>query len=443
MQWFRLTLAASSCLFLILYLLENIASFGKGVSFQLFIASTLCAILLLLSSYKYFDFLKIRASHCFLFIFFLYVFFNIVFDSLSFEELKKISIGTTNGMLFSYIAGSIVSVSLVIIHDLSRKKLNIYRTSIFLLFIACLLAFILSFITLGAKLSEIRADVFLITEQNGFYQRSAAFMFMLFLLLSTWFVSVFLINNKKTPLTSLTLLLSFALLFGLAVLLMLTSQLIGSNSGFVTIGGFLMVLVTYILIYKMDINLLNKLKYLKLRSILFSKISIHILLIVFSFLLVSLSLLVYFLDDIGINIESFRIMGFGEGKITSVDSRIDLLMSNFITHFLYSPILGNSMVDSLTTGTGTYVHSSLSVLTHHGIVGFTLFVLFLYFSYRDVALVNAKPTKYNMLSLRGYKLYQLFTFFTVIVFALFSAFFTWMPFWFCIGLCVISFKVKS
>ena len=206
MQWFRLTLAASSCLFLILYLLENIASFGKGVSFQLFIASILCAILLLLSSYKYFDFLKIRASHCFLFIFFLYVFFNIVFDSLSFEELKKISIGTTNGMLFSYIAGSIVSVSLVIIHDLSRKKLNIYRTSIFLLFIACLLAFILSFITLGAKLSEIRADVFLITEQNGFYQRSAAFMFMLFLLLSTWFVSVFLINNKKTPLTSLTLL---------------------------------------------------------------------------------------------------------------------------------------------------------------------------------------------------------------------------------------------
>jgi hypothetical protein len=426
-----------------LYFLDNVSSFGKGVSFQLFVASTLCSILLLLSSYRYFDFLKVRESHCFLFIFFLYVFFNIVFDSLSFEELKKISIGTTNGMLFAYIAGSIVSVSLVIINDLSRKKLNIYRVSVFLLFIACIVALLLSFITLNSKLSEIRTDVFLITEQNGFYQRSAAFMFMLFLFLSTWFISLFLINHKRTIFTSIILFTSFIFIVGLAVLLMATSQLIGSNSGFVTTGGFLMMLVTYVLIYRIDKNSLYKLKYLKLKNIIFSKISIHILFIFFSFLAFALSLLVYFLDNAGVDIDSFRIMGFGGGSISSVDSRLELLVSNFSTHFLYSPIFGNSMVDSLTTGTGTYVHSSISVLTHHGIIGFTLFVSFLYFSYKDLTLENVKPNRNSMTYDRGYRLYQIFTFFTISVFALFSSFFTWMPFWFCIGLCVISFKVRS
>jgi hypothetical protein len=375
--------------------------------------------------------------------FFAYVFFNILFDSHSFEELRKISVGTTNGMVFSFIAGSIASIAFITINDLSRKKLNIYRVATLLLFIACVLAFLLSFLTLASKLTEIRTDVFLITEQNGFYQRSAAFMFMLFLLLSTWFISLFLVDNRGTIFTSTALLLSFIFLCGVAVSLMLTSQLIGSNSGLVTIAVFWLVLVTHIIIYRIDKYLLYKLKSLKVKNLLFSRVSLHVLAIILSLLAITISLLIYSLDVIGINIDTFRIMGFGAGNISSVDSRLDLLVANFFKHFLYSPFFGNSMVDSLTTGTGTYVHSSISVLTHYGIFGFTLFVLFLYFSYKDLAIANVKSSKYIMTAHKGYKLYQLFAFFTVVTFGLFSSFFTWMPFWFCIGLCVISFKVKS
>ncbi|MBT1450700.1 hypothetical protein KJ365_07370 [Glaciecola sp. XM2] len=366
-----------------------------------------------------------------------------MFDSLSFEELKKISIGTTNGMVFSLIAGSIASISLITINDLSNKKRSIYIFSTTFLFIACVLTLLLSFQTLSMKLAEIRSDVFLIVEQDGFYQRSAAFMFMLFLLLSTWFISLFLVENKSTKFTSTVLFLAFMSLTGVAVALMLTSQLIGSNAGLVTVGAFWMVLLTHIIVYRMDKNILNKLTYLKIKSLLFSRVSLHVLAIVLLGFIFTISLLGYALDAAGIDIETFRIVGFGDGNISSVDSRLELLMANFLTHFLYSPFFGNSMVDTLTTGPGTYVHSSISVLTHYGILGFTLFLLFLYFSYRDVTRSNSVAFKNNMTAHKGYKLYQLFAFFSVGMFGLFSSFFTWMPFWFCIGLCVISFKVKS
>lgn len=75
---------------------------------------------------------------------------------------------------------------------------------------------------------------------------------------------------------------------------------------------------------------------------------------------------------------AFRAFGFGEFTVmnSSVVSRRDLFTENFMTHLAHAPVLGDMFVDRKTTGSGTYVHSLLSIVPHLGLVGSGLFICY-------------------------------------------------------------------
>ena len=117
--------------------------------------------------------------------------------------------------------------------------------------------------------------------------------------------------------------------------------------------------------------------------------------------------------------------------LTALIAAYDAFRDNFITQFSYNPLFGNMRVDLLTTGQGTYVHSLLSLLTHLGLVGFTLFVLFL----RSLYLQIARPDQRLQGELKkSYLLFRLFALVAILLAGLVSAFFVWTPLWFCVGL---------
>lgn len=80
-----------------------------------------------------------------------------------------------------------------------------------------------------------------------------------------------------------------------------------------------------------------------------------------------------------IDLTRYRAYGFDEASLysSSIDSRFELLTSNFGRHCAHSPVLGNFFVDRLTTGEGSYAHGLIAVLPHLGIVGAVLFICML------------------------------------------------------------------
>ena len=71
-----------------------------------------------------------------------------------------------------------------------------------------------------------------------------------------------------------------------------------------------------------------------------------------------------------------------------MDSRVELL-TNFIIHFSNSPLFGNIIVDRLTTGEGTYIHSFMgTIFTHLGLLGASIFIIYLYLSIKELCRIE-------------------------------------------------------
>lgn len=372
----------------------------------------------------------IRKSFFVIILFFTYFIFRIVVDTQNADMLKALTIGTNGGMILCYISGALVGFSFLNIKKTitnSKQLQNIYSILIFIL--VAIFSFFY-FDLLVNLLSLQREDIFLISGGSN-YQRVGSFMLMTFIILFH-FIMLMLIDFKyKNRLTKFLYLKSIIWNFTLIISALLFSQLIGSNNAFVNLMILLIVfsIVIMLVMSKKSIFILSNYNILNIfRGEIVKRIYFHI----FIAILVIALLLFLLIAIYDIDINRFRILGFGTEGATSVNTRLEL-WNNFFIHLDYSLLLGNMMVDTHTTGTGSYAHSFIaSLLTHLGLFGFLLFFVYLFFAIKE-----------NMIS---YNIYYL-KFFDNIVFAysflLFAGiflvasafvYFSWMPIWFLFGL---------
>lgn len=425
---------------LLLYLFTNIKLIGEGSSalavlgFSVMIGIFMIVLEIVLKKSIY-----IKKSFLFLILFFIYFIVNITLNRPN--DLKALLLSTTGGIILFYILGSLVSTNLLYIKEKllnSNKFLNMFN---FLYIVFSIFFLFLLFDTFYTHLSNVRTDLFLISELNGMYQRAGNFLTISFFIYS-FTTAFFLFVNKYTKKGKLVNFMSFVL-FGLYCLLtiggMLLSQMIGSNNTLVNLGGLLFAsTIFYIFInFTKSENLLSKVN-LNIKKIFLSKLSSKLFGSIFLSLFIVFILLVGLINFFDIDLDRFRIFDFGSGEVSSVSSRF-VLLNNFFIQFDYNPIFGNMAVDILTTGEGSYAHSFiLSLLSHLGIIGFILFFIYLFVAIKEKLNNHNNLFVNNLLSL-----YSLVVFAGIFAIASFGTFITWIPLWFLLGLIFPPIKFKN
>lgn len=366
----------------------------------------------------------IKKSFFFLVLFFTYYIVNIVINKP--DELKVLTFSTTGGIILFYILGALLSINLLYLKEKvlsSRQFLGFFNFFYYLFSVIFIGLFLGTFLEL---MSNIRTDLFLISDLDGMYQRPGAFLVISFFIYS-FITAFFLFINKNSK----ALVLLFFCLYLMSIIGgMLLSQMIGSNNTLVNLAGLLFAnIIFYILInftkIEKEIGYIN----LNLKKIFLSNLSNKLLGSILVSLFLVLILLTFIVNMLDIELEKFRIFGFDTGEISSVSSRLEL-WSNFIIHFDYNPVFGNMAVDTLTTGKGSYVHSFIgTLLTHLGLVGFSLFFIYIF-----IAIKEKLKIKRNFYINNVFSLYSLVVFVGIFSIASFGTFITWLPIWFLLGL---------
>lgn len=416
---------------LLIYLFTNIKLIGEGspalaiLAFSVLLGGFLIVLEIVLKQNVY-----IKKSFLFLILFFTYFIVNVTLNRPN--DLKALLLATSGGIILFYILGSLVSTNLLYIKEKilnSNQFLNIFNFFYIVFSFLFLILFLDTFITLMAN---VRTDLFLLADLDGMYQRPGAFLVISFFIYS-FITAFFLFINRYAKKSKFMILITFAL-FGLYCLLtiggMLLSQMIGSNNTLVNLGGLLFATtIFYIFInFTKSENLLSKIK-LNIKKIFFSKLAFKLFCSIFVSLFIVFVLLVGLINFFDIDLDKFRIFGFGSGDVSSVSSRL-ALWDNFLIHFDYNPIFGNMAVDALTTGEGTYTHSFIAtLLTHLGIVGFIFFFIYLF-----VAIKEKLKSSNNLYVNNLFALYSLIVFAGIFTIASFGTFITWIPLWFLLGL---------
>lgn len=425
---------------LLLYLFTNIKLIGEG-SPALFVLgfSVMIGIFMIVLEIVLKKSIYIKKSFLFLILFFIYFIVNITLNRPN--DLKALLLATTGGIILFYILGSLVSTNLFYIKEKllnSNKFLNMFN---FLYIVFSIFFLFLLFDTFYTHLSNVRTDLFLISSNDGMYQRAGDFLiisFFIYSFITTFFLSInkYLNRNKFVSL----LYYIFFSIYCLAVVSgMLLSQLIGSNNTFVNLGGLLFAsIVFYIFInFTKSKHLLSYTK-LNIKTIFLTNLGFKIYKTIFLTFLLLIILFICIINIFDVDLSIFRIFGFGSGDVSSVSSRLALL-DNFLIHFDYNPIFGNMAVDILTTGEGSYAHSFiLSLLSHLGIIGFILFFIYLF-----VAIKEKLKSSNNLYVNNLFALYSLIVFAGIFAIASFGTFITWIPLWFLLGLISPPIKFKN
>lgn len=360
--------------------------------------------------------------------FILYFFVKVALDLDSAGRLKAYMIGTTGGVLFGCVLGFVGAISVQGLLVASGKSSAMRRfVSVGLLSFICVYAGML----LGGYF-QIRGDLqasYLLVADTAGYQRSGNFLSMIFLLVSLTVVCVVYINKRYGSLQNRFVAVVSVVVYAISVpLLMLVGQMLDSNSALFFTGVAFVVTAAFILIGLRGRGVAGK------RTTLWRVIGMGV-----SAMCIVAVLSWGAINFFGISTGGLRITNFGRGgkAPSSVSSRLTILETDYLAQLEYEPAVGNMDVDTLTTGTGTYAHSlPLSLLSHLGIVGFSLFVLFLALRLRELRKFNSWCGTIVGLEERQ-RNFQLFLFcilLAVVLIATVEAFFVWLPLWFALGL---------
>jgi hypothetical protein len=439
MNVFRCITAFSILTLISLFLFFNLKSLEGGTG-NIFIAiAAVFVIVLMLLDRSYTIICKIKPSLAISAIFVIYFMYNYLMDSMSLEALKEVTVGTTGGIVFGLGLGLICSYCMAIIYDLRYVGLGVYRLTYCLVIVYTLLLLVFAINVFSHHFSNVRSDLFLIVDQNGFYQRIGTFLFIQFMLLLSLLAVLFVTSRTKTLvqyLAMITVPLMVAVIYGA------TSQLVGSNSGLVSIIGFLAVFYVFLFVvshkkaYSAYFNI-------KIKNILLGWIGLRVFKAVAVTLIGFVIFVIMLIELSGIDPKIFRVMGFGKNSDnSSMGSRIEILRNNFIEQLSYNPIFGNTQVDDLTTGVGTYAHSLISLLTHLGVVGLSIFIVLIFQMYYEIT-KKRKDSRLSIYNDNRYGTFRLFSLTTVLFFATLTAFYTWLPLWFAIGLFGIGLVYES
>ena len=132
----------------------------------------------------------------------------------------------------------------------------------------------------------------------------------------------------------------------------------------------------------------------------------------------------------------FREIAQGEIMLSSLSNRL-ALVPTFWSQFAISPVVGHYEAEVLAGYMpGEYVHSMpLSLLTHTGVIGSTIFVA------ATFSLLRCDTRHDKLEQNEGRALAQAF-FYVVLAVATISTFFTWIPMWFMIGFLLVRRRLR-
>jgi hypothetical protein len=411
------------------FLFANIKVTNAGVGYGYLLIAFGCLIVVALFRRDPFRSIALRPSAAALLAFMAYFFVRLMIDVGDPDRLKALTVGTSGGVVFALLLGISVSLFMCGLYE-SQVKTHWRLFAVVLFLIVCTS---LSLDTYRAHIANVRADIFLVAD-NSSYQRPGNFVIMLGLIASTLLAQSMELP-KRGKLQNIAAVVAVGMYFALLLVLLITSQLIGSNTGlvvtaFVGVGTLSWIWRPRLKKWKYHALFLgNKLTVLSLIRKSARKLIANVIIAAG----VTAALGVTLLSVMHLNLEEFRIVGYSSGTIGghSLESRIRILRSNFLTQFAYAPLFGNLNADSLTTGAGTYAHSLISMLSHLGIVGSLLFVIYLVAICREQFRGNVHIARYygslDMTLLRAIMAV------VIVGFALVGTFFTWMPLWFSLG----------
>ncbi|MGQ7848565.1 hypothetical protein ACUNV4_28975 [Granulosicoccus sp. 3-233] len=371
------------------------------------------------------NFLMWRIPAIFLATFFIYFATKLYVESGTTWEVRRHMLSTTSGVLLTFIMGLMVSQALSAIYDL-RKDTQSSAVLYLMTTLYGILVLVFALLVFFANRENVSSDVFRTEELVG-YQRVGDYFSLQFLALAA-LVCVIAVTSKRDG--ARLLLIPSLILMAACGIFAFTSQLLGSNKGFVVPIGILFIYFAVIFAAPASGTRVRRTSIL---NILLSGMVFKLLFASLIGLVLVVVLGGTVLQILGIDADALRITGFGTGEVTSVTGRSELFSRNFMLHFAHSPIFGNTQVHLLTTGEGTYVHSTLSVLTHLGVVGFVIFLCILVSIYLEIShsFIARHSSIYGN---QTYGLFRLLCIFAVLTMGMFSAFFTWSPLWFSLGL---------
>ncbi|MEL3901253.1 MAG: hypothetical protein P1P60_00240 [Treponema phagedenis] len=412
---------------------------GKGaVGLFLLALSILLAVFVICSFFRFARITIYKKSFLYLIVFFFYFILRILIDTQNSQTLKGYTIATTGGIILFYGLGVLFGLLIFLLHNtrLNYKAVLKWR-AVFFLFYLTINLFSIMETFLGVS-SIVRQDIFGL-EDGANYQRIANFLIINTILLSILYFSNFIyLVNMKFLFKKSYLLLCFFAYFVYSILIIIFTQLVGSNNGFVTCSGILVLgFSLHIFIFisqKRKFILLHGMKFRNLfRGVVFLKFLESVLISVLSFFCVVVIVVLRF----GIDISKIRILGYGDTSkgLGSLTSRFELL-NNFYIHFSVSPFWGCMSADTLTTGFGSYVHSFIfSMITHMGLLGTGVFIAFfiqviLEYFHKNFDIYDKYKTIYEIFLLLG-----------ILSIAVVGVFFTWIPIWFLFGIIFKPVKV--
>lgn len=412
---------------ILVYLNANILNIGegRGVALPLLAAyvglSVLVFMLLWSQKVLFFRF------HFLLFMIFLaWIALRVIIDLGSLERLKAITIATTGGMSLFYLAGAFFNVTYVTLQDKFRTT-SAHK----LLLITCLALTAHLLINL---LSRTRKDIFLIADLDGGYQRSGNFLSISFIIASAILVSLISAQTKQRN-NRIGFLVSFLVYSAIALLALITSQLMGSNSASAVVSGiFILSLIAIILLRNRKLRRLHAEGRLALPL---GEYALRILVrggfIAVVFLILLLTLLV---QATNFDITSIRLLGFGAGTNTSLTSRFDILIQTGASQMGYAPLFGNMNVAYLVTGSaGRTLHSFFPyILANLGLVGLMISLAFFAMIFRQLyRLVKKDSVASGSLNNAIMMLYFMFILSFLLMFANLAVGVSWAVMWFAVG----------
>lgn len=407
----------------------NIGEEGKKIEFLAFFVAITTVIFFLRS----FNEIVVIKTHLFIFsMLIIWISIRVLTDKAELDFLKQITIATTGGMFLFYCLGGALSLSFYRMLYIEKKLHPEW------LYICILFGYtILSFFILNIFYENMSEDHFYLENINGLYQRPGNFLSIIFIFISYIYLSVSFVGflNKKR-IGFLALVASFLYSVS-AIVNIVCSQLLGSNSATGVIV-FIYLLTIVIMIYSCSNNMI-KLYALHSSRAYFSFFALRrLFLISISMAMSFIILLLIGSNIIDFNLNKLNVFGLGAGKITSFTSRFDILASVGLEQMSFSLLWGNIDVAYLTTGNaGKTLHNFFPfIIANLGLIGLavvSILFLFVFDEYiKSIRLDN------NLSEILNYKksiinFYSLLIFIFLVIFANFTTDVSWIVLWFFIG----------
>lgn len=421
---------------ILFYLNANIVNVGGGgLALPLLAAYVGFSILVIMIAWSQ-KVLFFRLHFLVFLVFLSWIALRVVIDLGDLEYLKQITIATTGGMLLFYLIGAIFNVAYVRLQD-EFKKTTAHKFILLAFFALTVYLFI-------NLLSRIRADIFLIADLDGAYQRPGNFLSISFMIASAILVS-FILAQTKLGTKRIGLLFWVLLYSAIALLALISSQLMGSNSASAVVAGiFILTLITIMLLRNSKLRRLHAegrlalplSKYVSLGLVRSGFIAVFFLILLLTFLV----------QATDFDIKSIRLLGFGAGANTSLTSRFDLLIQTGADQMGYAPFLGNMNVAYLTTGSaGRSLHSFFPYIwANLGLVGLIISLTFFAMIFRQL---SRSIKKYSVadgsLNNAIVMLYFMFILLFILVFANLAVGVSWAVMWFAVGFISQPFGFKA